>query len=87
MRVKGHTLRGEGMPFATADCQEGRCNSRREVINYWGGGVGGDGHAMCSCGATSGHLASGGQRKQWHADHKAMVAGDTSAAEMTEREG
>lgn len=67
--VKGHTLRCEGAPFERI-AQGGSIYARR--LNN--GGVSGTGRALCSCGATSDVLESGGARKQWHREHKAAVS-------------
>ena len=68
-RIKGHTLRFEGAPHVVAE--DGR------VVRVYGsyGGVSGFGRGLCSCGALSDLLDSAHQRKKWHREHKAEVAG------------
>ncbi|MDQ8040652.1 hypothetical protein RDI86_02195 [Cellulosimicrobium sp. XJ-DQ-B-000] len=64
-RLAGHELLWEGAPH------EKRANgtfSRR-----WGQGTGGTGHGLCSCGASSGEMTSGTQRKKWHREHKQQI--------------
>lgn len=65
MRVPGHTLVGEGKPFDQPPC----CY----LAGRYRMGTSGDGHGKCSCGATSEHLLSGAERKQWHREHKQAV--------------
>lgn len=59
LRVKGHTLASEGLPFD--EDGTGPYMDRRK------------GYAKCSCGAMSPYLHSDGQRKRWHRHHKAAV--------------
>lgn len=59
LRVKGHTLASEGLPFD--EDGTGPYQGRRK------------GYAKCSCGAMSPYLHSDGQRKRWHRHHKAAV--------------
>ncbi len=73
-RVKGHTLRNEGISrFVSKDCTDDLCRfwaPRRSEAPPEGR----DAHARCSCGAESEHLPSQGARRRWHAAHKAEVA-------------
>jgi hypothetical protein len=64
--VRGHALRHEGAPHGR------NRDGEWERIGYWGG-TGGQGHALCECGATSDLLGSSTQRKAWHREHKAHV--------------
>lgn len=66
-RVPGHTLRHEGAPHLVSETGQ----TVRVQRGY--GGVSGYGRALCSCGAMSDLLDSGGQRKAWHRQHKAQV--------------
>ena len=63
-RLAGHGLRSEG------DAYEPGGEEQDAWIKVWGSwtGVG-----VCSCGETSPVLASNGQRKRWHAEHKQAV--------------
>lgn len=64
VRVPGHTLVAEGAPFD---------HLRRRYSSILGG-VGGAGHAKCSCGQFSpAPIPSAYQRKQWHRDHKIIA--------------
>jgi hypothetical protein len=59
--VRGHALRCEGAGF---------------VVNELGTPLrarGSQGRALCECGVLSPILTSGGERKRWHAAHKAGV--------------
>lgn len=66
-RVAGHELWAEGAAFRFS------ATSRRpQRVSFRG--VGGEGFAVCSCGATSpASLPSGAARKDWHRAHKAEV--------------
>lgn len=57
----GHTLVAEGAAFDKS--------GRRIRPN----GVGGKGHARCSCGIPSPAYASGNQRREWHSRHKEAI--------------
>lgn len=79
-RVSGHTLAFEGAPYSSPECGHGACTDESRVLrlhSMWGG-VGGDGHGRCSCGAESDHLTSGAARKAWHREHKRQVAEEES---------
>jgi hypothetical protein len=62
-RVPGHALAREGLPHD----DQGR-------PDYSAGWTGGEGRALCSCGASSQVMASGHARQQWHREHKADVS-------------
>lgn len=64
MRVRGHTLTGEGAPHD----EHGSRISRGTYAAQAGRG-------RCSCGELSDVLPSGYARKQWHRAHKAEKAG------------
>lgn len=65
-RVPGHTLASEGAPYVV--------NIEKQTVRARGGGSGGTGRALCSCGALSEILHSGRARKDWHRAHKAEMA-------------
>lgn len=67
-RVPGHGLIAEGAAFDA--------DGRRVFF----GGVGGYGHAHCSCGEVSSFLASSTDRKIWHRAHKAGHRSDAPTA-------
>jgi hypothetical protein len=70
-RLAGHTLHERGAPFSAPACNLDSCADafgKKNVARF--GGVSGPGHALCSCGWTSGHLPSGSARRQAHRDHK-----------------
>lgn len=62
-RLAGHELRHDGAPHDA----EGRVIPPGTI-------TGGDGRALCSCGASSQVMVSGTRRRQWHREHKATVA-------------
>lgn len=64
VRVKGHSLIGEGK----AHNDKGGVEYSASVM-----GTSGIGRAKCSCGALSGVLVSANLRKQWHRDHKEAI--------------
>lgn len=59
--VPGHTLVSEGRAH----------HSDGTPVKV--GTTGGVGRGLCSCGAMSRSLASGGARKSWHRHHKASI--------------
>lgn len=59
-------LRGHGLFFEGAAFDERGRRVRTQ-------GTGGTGHALCQCGATSDTLTSGGQRQEWHREHKTEI--------------
>lgn len=63
MRVKGHTLEGEGAAFKSTD-------GNQTVRSVRAGGSGGTGFGLCSCGARSDVLRSSVLRRAWHRAHK-----------------
>lgn len=65
--VRGHGLISEGKPHLVPGC----CWSGDKPHRPWG--YRRDGHGVCACGATSGHLGSDAQRKRWHKAHKQDV--------------
>lgn len=65
-KVRGHALLQEGAPF----------NADGRTANP-AGGTGGYGQARCECGATSGTLSSGSERRAWHREHKALIRRET----------
>lgn len=65
LRVKGHTLRGEGAAF--------RNTSGGVVVQERWYSIAGSGFGLCSCGARSDILDSANQRKAWHRNHKSAV--------------
>lgn len=73
-RVSGHTLRNEGAAFERRDGHHYR-------INVWS--TFGDGYGLCSCGARSPILSSGGARKRWHREHKAEILASDAATRST----
>lgn len=66
-RVRGHSLLFEGAAFKRL--HDGSFMRAHD-------GVGGTGHALCSCGVASQALDSGAARKQWHVDHRNQVWSD-----------
>lgn len=66
-RLSGHELIWEGAPH------EKRANGTFSRRGPSWSGVGGTGHGVCTCGASSGELASGAARKQWHREHKQQI--------------
>jgi hypothetical protein len=84
VRPPGHDLRSEGAPYLAPDCDALTCSTyrpSRPIRAPYQGGTGGNGHALCSCGETSGHLRSANKRKQWHRDHKRAVANASKEAQ------
>lgn len=70
--VPGHALRHEGAAHAV--------NEDGQVVRVWEGRYG---RALCSCGALSDLLYSGGERKRWHAQHKADVVSASTDEKTT----
>jgi hypothetical protein len=78
MRVSGHGLVSEGQfHLASKFCRDPECVEKTEdgsweyfsqVRNNRAG------HALCSCGAESGHLPSAAARKRWHRNHKGEIS-------------
>ena len=68
-RVSGHELLNEGAAF-----QRNPDPARRWPLRVEHNTVSGVGFGLCSCGARSGVLTSGNQRKAWHRTHKHEVA-------------
>lgn len=78
--MNGHGLAFEGAPFKrVAD----GASVKAERVGWQG--TGGEGRALCGCGAMSGVLGSGAARKRWHRDHKNQVK--TDAFSSTQGEG
>lgn len=73
MRVIGHGLQDEGAAYSSVKCTEKAC-AKIPTVKRVHQGIGGDGHALCACGAQSEHLHSGHAREAWHREHKAEVA-------------
>ena len=72
MRVKGHTLNQEGRAWLLPECTE--CEVVLEPTPQPYGGVGGPGHARCSCGIYGPHDISAAWRRKWHRNHKKSAA-------------
>lgn len=66
--IPGHGLLNEGAPFMIAE--DG------QTIRRYPYGTSGYGRGVCRCGEMSDLLHSAGQRRRWHAAHKASVASD-----------
>lgn len=73
MGTKMHTgpLRGHGLFYEGAAFDDRGHRVRSQ-------GTGGTGHGLCQCGAKSDTLTSGGQRRDWHRQHKTDIVEGTS---------
>lgn len=67
-QIPGHGLQAEGKPFVPAV-------RPADVYNLpgWTRADDSEGHAVCSCGVSSGVLASDAARKRWFGEHKEEV--------------
>ena len=78
-----HALMSSGAAFAHPKCMEGDCLVFIREQTSPPGSVGGDGHALCICGARSEeHLPNLRARIAWRDKHKAEMAApqeDTAA--------
>lgn len=74
VRLSGHALIGEGIAaYPSGACDQEECGPREFEGRDRGSRLVG-GHARCSCGAESEHLASQGKRQRWHQGHKREIA-------------
>lgn len=87
MIVRGHGIVSDGAPHTANSCQQWPCDTLSGVqrVNRQGAssgvnGIGGYGHALCTCGWTSAHLLTGADRRRAHIAHKQRLRGEVPVA-------